>query len=94
MDVGLGVLWRLKLDDEIDTEDIKASGSHVSSNNTLEPSLLESIDGRLSRVLRDVSVHDFVVDFKSVSIAKLICVFLCRSKDQDLTCRSSVDVDC
>ena len=93
MDVGLCIFWRLELDDEVDTKDIEASRSDVSSHNALEPACLEAVDGGLTRVLRDVSVHDLVVDLEGVSVAKLVRVLLRCCEDEDLACGASVDVD-
>jgi hypothetical protein len=59
----------------------------------LQLASFESVDGRLARVLRDVSVHDFVVDFKSISVTKFVGVLLGGSEDEDLSSLRCVAID-
>jgi hypothetical protein len=58
MNVGLGVLWWLNLDDEVDILDVETSGSDISGNEHLELTLLESLHGDLSLVLSNISMHN------------------------------------
>jgi hypothetical protein len=57
VDVGLSFFRGLHLDDEIYAGDVKSSGGDISGDKNVEFLLLEPLEGDLSLVLRDISVH-------------------------------------
>lgn len=57
VNVGLGVLGRLKLNDKLDIWDVKASGGDIGRNENLELGIFESFNSDLSLVLSDITVH-------------------------------------
>lgn len=61
MDVALCVLWRFNLNHQIDVGDIDTSSGNISGYQDFEFELLESLEGYLSLVLSDVTVHYFDV---------------------------------
>jgi len=61
MNVGLGLLGWLHLDDQVDVRNIEAPGSYVSGNKNAELVLLEPLQCHLSLTLGNVSVHDLDV---------------------------------
>jgi hypothetical protein len=65
VDVGLWVCGRLNLDYEVDRRNVKASGANVSSDQNLEFFVFESLEGYLTLILSNVSMHnfDFILDF-------------------------------
>lgn len=85
MDVGLGVFWWLELDHKANSLDVKTSGSDVSGDEDPELSFTVSLDGGLSLVLRDASMHDLAMVLQVVSHAKLISVFLRGSENNHLS---------
>lgn len=74
MDVCFNFFWRLNLNDKLDTRDIKASGSHISSNETLKFTILESLQSDFSLILSNVAVHHFDVLLDFISKQKRVCV--------------------
>jgi hypothetical protein len=58
MDVGLSVLWRLNLDNEVDTRDVQTTGSDVSGDEYAELFVLESLESDFTLILCDVTMHD------------------------------------
>lgn len=91
MDVGLGIFWWLELDDKTDALDIKTSGSNVSGNQDIELALLEPLDGGLSLVLRDTSMHHLDILIQGVTLTKHVRVFSSCSEDNHF---SSLSVAC
>lgn len=61
MDVSLGVLWWLNLNNEVDRRDVETAGSDIGSDKNGELLLFEALEGDLSLVLCDVTVHHFNV---------------------------------
>jgi len=76
MNVGLGVLWRLNLDDEFDVRDVKTSCSDISCHEHLELSILEALHSDFSLVLGNVTMHNFNVLLDFVGEHKLVCILL------------------
>lgn len=58
MDVGLSVLWRLNLDNEVDTRDVQTTGSDVSGDEYAELFVLKSLESDFTLILCDVTMHD------------------------------------
>jgi len=58
MDVRLGVLGRLNLNDKVDRGDVQTARGNIGGDEHVELLLLESLEGNLSLVLSDVAVHD------------------------------------
>lgn len=85
MDVGLCIFWWLKLDNQTDSLDIKSSGSNIRGDKYIELSLLKSLDGGLSLVLRDTSMHDLDIFLEGVSLAEHVGVFPRGSEDYNLS---------
>ena len=88
MDVRLGVLWRLHLDNKLNVWDVKTSCCYISGDEDLEFVVLESLESHLSLVLRDVSMHglDIVLDLTRGHGGVGICFR--GSKDKDPSCAS------
>lgn len=65
VDVGLDILRRLDLDNEVHVWNIEPSRRDVGSHEDAELVFLESVKSHLSLALRNVSVHDFdiLIDF-------------------------------
>ena len=61
VNVGLSVLGRLNLHDEVYTWDVKATGGYISGHKHAELLLLEALEGHFTLVLCDIAVHDFNV---------------------------------
>ena len=61
MDVGLGLLRGLDLDDQVDVGDVEASGSDISGDEHSEFAFLEALHRDLTLVLGDVTMHDLDV---------------------------------
>ena len=85
MDVGLGIFWWLELDNQADSLDIESSGSNVSSDKYIELALLESLDGSLSLILGNTSMHDLDVLLDGVTLAKHVGVLSRGSEDDAFT---------
>ena len=90
VDVGLSLLGRLHLDDEVDVGDVKTSGGDVSGDKNLELALLESLHGDLSLVLSDVSMHDLDVVLDLVRQEEAVGVSL-RLGEHDHLATLSID---
>jgi hypothetical protein len=61
VNVGLSVLWRLNLHNEINTRNIKSTGSNISSNQYTELFILKSLQSDFTLILSNVSMHDLNV---------------------------------
>jgi len=61
VNVGLCLLWWLKLDYEVYVGNIESTRSNISRNQHLELILLEALHRDFTLVLRNVSVHHFDV---------------------------------
>jgi len=61
MDIGIHILGRGKLDDEIDFGDIETSGSNVGSDQTLELTSSESLESDFSLLLGDITMKDLAL---------------------------------
>ena len=93
MDVGLGLLGRLQLDDEVDIGDVEASGSDVGGDKHAELALLEALHRHFSLVLGDVTVHHLDVLLDLVRQKKGVGVGLSLGEDDDLATLSVDDED-
>ena len=57
MNVRLGVLRWLNLDDQLNIWNVESSGGYISGDENLKLGFLESLDGAFSLILRDISMH-------------------------------------
>jgi hypothetical protein len=93
MDVSLGVLRRLDLDHQVDVGDVEAAGCDVGGDQDGELALLESLEGDLTLVLGDVTVHHLNVLLNLVRQDQLVRVRLSLSEHDGLTLVASIDTD-
>ena len=85
MDVGLGVLRGLDLDDKVDTRDVKAAGSDICSDQHAKFVLLKALKGDFTLILRDIAVHHLDVFLDFLCHQKVICLLLGRGEDDALS---------
>lgn len=85
MNVGLSVFRGLDLHHQVDTGDIKATRSNISSNEDAEFLLFEALEGHFTLVLSDVSVHDFDVFLDFLREKQVVGLFLSRSEHDGLS---------
>ena len=88
MDVRLGILWRLHLDDKFYVWDIETSGRNISGNKNLELFIFEPLEGDLSLVLSDISVHGLYIMSDLIRHSSSIGISLRGSKDKNPSCAS------
>jgi hypothetical protein len=74
VDIGLGIFWWLELDNKTDSFHVETSGSDIGGDEDSELAFFEPLDGSLSLVLRDTTVHHFTIELDSVSLAKSVSV--------------------
>lgn len=84
MDIGLSILWRLNLNDEINIGDIETSGSNVSGYQNLELLLLESFEGNLSLLLCDITMHNLNLILYFLREKKGVCLSFGGAEDNCL----------
>lgn len=85
MDVSLGILWGLNLDNQVDRGDVKSTGSDISSNQHAKLLFLEALQSHFSLVLGDIAMHDLDVLLNLVGQQKLVSFLLGRCKHDSLS---------
>ena len=93
VDVGLGLLGRLDLDDQVDVGDVEAARCDISSDQDSELAFLEALHGHFSLVLGDVAVHHLDVLLDLVREEEGVGVGLRLGEDNDLATLAVDDED-
>lgn len=85
MDVSFTIFWRFNLDDQFNIWNIETSGSDVSCYQHTKFVLFESLQGNLSLILSDVTMHDLNVFINFIRQDQVICFHLCGGEDNGLS---------
>lgn len=93
VDVSLHVLRRLHLDNEVNIGDIEAAGGDIGGDEDVELTLLEALEGDLSLILGDVSVHNLDVLLDLVREQELVRFCLGRAEHDRLADTSIANED-
>lgn len=93
VDVSLHVLRRLHLDNEVNIGDIEAAGGDIGGDEDVELTLLEALEGDLSLILGDVSVHNLDVLLDLVREQELVRFCLGRAEHDRLADTSVANKD-
>jgi hypothetical protein len=93
MDVGLSILRRLHLDDQVNVGDVESSRGHIGGNQNAELVFLESLQSDFSLVLSNISVHNLDVILNFIREKELISFYFSRCKHYCLSNTSVAEED-
>ena len=77
MNVELGILRWLRLDNEIYMWYIEASGGNICSHQEFQSTFFELIDGLFPRTLSDITMHHTSTSYDAIcKVENTTCIFL------------------